>query len=146
MQFFSACYTKEQAKAEYRRLAKIYHPDLGGDEQTMKEINAQFEAFQTHGSQWQALRSEWRTQQPQQQPQAKQKQRQKRKSKIYTVGAIQGAIDRANMQGGSVRYYDGVIVIESAGLKTVVAIPIERGGVTYYTIRQYNVTPKKYAA
>lgn len=39
MQYFSGCYTIDQAKAEYRRLARIHHPDVGGDVRTMQEIN-----------------------------------------------------------------------------------------------------------
>lgn len=145
MQYFSACYTKEQAKAEYRRLVKIHHPDLGGDVQTMQEINAQYDAFQAYGNRWQAPQPQQRTYQPQPQPKPK-KPRKPRKTKIYTVGAVQDAIDRANGRGGGVRYYNGVIVIEEHGLKTIVAIPTERNGVSYYTIRQYNETPKKYVA
>ena len=41
--FFENCKTLDELKAEYRRLSKIYHPDLGGDLETMKQINAQYE-------------------------------------------------------------------------------------------------------
>lgn len=40
--FFENCRTAEEAKVLYRKLAKQYHPDNGGDPETMKEINAQF--------------------------------------------------------------------------------------------------------
>ncbi|NBK77323.1 hypothetical protein D5272_01640 [bacterium D16-76] len=145
MQYFSGCYTIDQAKAEYRRLARIHHPDVGGDVRTMQEIDAQYEDYQKNGNCWNVLN--YTAKAYQQQPQAKpKKSRKPRKTKIYTVGAVQRAIDDANAKCGNVRYYDSVIVIESPGLKTVVAIPTERNGVIYYTIRQYNVTPKKYEA
>lgn len=42
--FFKDCRTAEEVKAEYRKLCKLHHPDNGGDEETMKEVNAQFTA------------------------------------------------------------------------------------------------------
>lgn len=42
--FFENCQTLDELKAEYRRLARIYHPDMGGDTETMQQINAQYEA------------------------------------------------------------------------------------------------------
>lgn len=39
--FFKNIETLEQLKAEYRRLTKLYHPDLGGDLETMKQVNAE---------------------------------------------------------------------------------------------------------
>jgi len=42
MKFFSGCITVEQVKQAYRRLAKEYHPDLGGCLETMKQINLQY--------------------------------------------------------------------------------------------------------
>lgn len=41
MRFFHNVETLEQLKAEYRRLTKLHHPDLGGDLETMKQINAE---------------------------------------------------------------------------------------------------------
>lgn len=41
--YFENCKTLEELKAEYRRLAKRHHPDCGGDAETMKEINNQYE-------------------------------------------------------------------------------------------------------
>ena len=40
--FFSRIITLEELKAEYKRLCKIHHPDLGGDTATMQEINAEY--------------------------------------------------------------------------------------------------------
>jgi hypothetical protein len=42
MKYFTSK-TLDELKAEYRRLAKENHPDLGGDTETMKEINAEFD-------------------------------------------------------------------------------------------------------
>jgi hypothetical protein len=39
MKWFKECKTIDEVKAEYKRLAKQYHPDLGGDTATMQEIN-----------------------------------------------------------------------------------------------------------
>jgi curved DNA-binding protein CbpA len=37
--YFSNCSTSEEIKNEYRRLAKLNHPDIGGDTATMQAIN-----------------------------------------------------------------------------------------------------------
>jgi len=42
MNYFTHCTTLEDVKSEYRRLAKIHHPDLGGDTATMQALNAQY--------------------------------------------------------------------------------------------------------
>lgn len=39
MTYFTNCNTLEELKKEYRRLAMVHHPDLGGDPETMKSIN-----------------------------------------------------------------------------------------------------------
>lgn len=41
---FADCHTVEAVKARYRELAKKHHPDLGGCEETMKQINAAYHA------------------------------------------------------------------------------------------------------
>ena len=44
MKFFQNCKTLQQLRAEYKRLAKIWHPDLqGGDCATMAQINAEYD-------------------------------------------------------------------------------------------------------
>ena len=43
MNYFNICESVEEVKALYRTLARQYHPDLGGDLETMKEINRQYE-------------------------------------------------------------------------------------------------------
>src|SRR5580692_4348582 len=46
MKWFNECLTLEEVKAAYKKLAKQYHPDLGGDTATMQEINKEY-AFAT---------------------------------------------------------------------------------------------------
>lgn len=43
MKFYENCRNLDELKAEYKRLAKMYHPDLGGDEEIMKQVNAQYD-------------------------------------------------------------------------------------------------------
>lgn len=43
MKYFKNCSTIEDLKREYRRLASIHHPDLGGDLETMKAINNEYD-------------------------------------------------------------------------------------------------------
>lgn len=40
--FFDSLSTVEAIKSEYRQLAKQHHPDLGGNAETMKELNCQY--------------------------------------------------------------------------------------------------------
>src|SRR4051794_33671193 len=42
--YFSHLSTVEEIKAEYKRLAKLHHPDHGGDTATMQAINAEYTA------------------------------------------------------------------------------------------------------
>lgn len=44
MKYFTDCTTLEALKKEYRRLCKLYHPDLGGDTATMAAINDEYDA------------------------------------------------------------------------------------------------------
>lgn len=43
MKYFANCKNLEELKKEYRRLAFIHHPDRGGDHETMKAINSEYE-------------------------------------------------------------------------------------------------------
>lgn len=43
MEFFKNCHTLDELKSEYRRLAKAFHPDCGGDAEVMKKVNADYE-------------------------------------------------------------------------------------------------------
>ena len=46
--FFSQIKTIEELKAEYKRLAKLHHPDKGGDVSTMQAINEEYEVAFRH--------------------------------------------------------------------------------------------------
>lgn len=48
MNYFRNCHTLEELKAEYRKLAKTHHPDMGGDLETMQAINAQYDEAVEH--------------------------------------------------------------------------------------------------
>ncbi len=37
--YFSNCNTVDEIKARFKELARKHHPDLGGDTETMKQIN-----------------------------------------------------------------------------------------------------------
>lgn len=43
LHYFEGISTLEEAKKRYRELAKEHHPDRGGDTETMKTINAQYD-------------------------------------------------------------------------------------------------------
>lgn len=42
MNYFAGIGSLDQLKMRYRELCKMYHPDLGGDTEKMKDINAQY--------------------------------------------------------------------------------------------------------
>lgn len=44
-QYFKQCCTSEELKKEYKRLVFLFHPDRGGDTETMQAINAEYERF-----------------------------------------------------------------------------------------------------
>lgn len=43
LKFFNTCKTIEDVKETYRKLAFIHHPDKGGNIETMKEVNNEYE-------------------------------------------------------------------------------------------------------
>lgn len=43
LKWFSECATQEEAKKRFHELAKAHHPDLGGDESIMQQINAEYD-------------------------------------------------------------------------------------------------------
>lgn len=44
MNFFINCQTVQEIKSLFRELAFKYHPDHGGDEETMKQLNNEYQA------------------------------------------------------------------------------------------------------
>ncbi len=42
MKYFNQCKSIDEIKAMYKQLAKQYHPDCGGDTETMQAINAEY--------------------------------------------------------------------------------------------------------
>jgi hypothetical protein len=45
MKYFHNVISQRELKIAYRRLALAYHPDLGGNEKKMKEINEEYNAL-----------------------------------------------------------------------------------------------------
>ena len=45
MKFFFNVASIDELKAQYKKLAKQHHPDLGGDSETMKAVNAEYETL-----------------------------------------------------------------------------------------------------
>lgn len=43
MKYFMNCKTLDDLKKEYRRLAMVHHPDVGGEVETMQAINAEYD-------------------------------------------------------------------------------------------------------
>lgn len=43
--FFDDCFTWDEAKKKYRELAKKMHPDIGGNNSEMAELNAEYSSF-----------------------------------------------------------------------------------------------------
>lgn len=41
--FFGGCETQEDIKKRYKSLCKVYHPDIGGHEETFKQLKTQYE-------------------------------------------------------------------------------------------------------
>ncbi len=41
--FFHGCFSEAEIKTRYRDLCKQHHPDLGGNEETMKAVNLEYE-------------------------------------------------------------------------------------------------------
>jgi len=51
MKFFTDCTTQEEAKKLYHKLAKLFHPDKGGDNEMMIELKKQYDAWDSHSYQ-----------------------------------------------------------------------------------------------
>lgn len=63
LQFFTTCSTLEEAKKLYYKLAKENHPDRGGDLETMKRINNEYDFVTAKLSQGTQFKEEERSQQ-----------------------------------------------------------------------------------
>lgn len=48
MKYFNNCKTLEELRKEYKRLAKANHPDAGGSDEAMKQINTEYEQALKH--------------------------------------------------------------------------------------------------
>jgi hypothetical protein len=48
--YFTKCATLEELKKQYRELCRAHHPDLGGNEETMKLINIEYERLVRSGA------------------------------------------------------------------------------------------------
>ena len=49
LKYFKTCKNVEECKKLYKKLAFMYHPDKGGDTETMKEINNEFDYIMENG-------------------------------------------------------------------------------------------------
>ena len=49
LKYFKNCESKEECKKMYKKLAFKHHPDRGGDTDTMKEINNEFDWIMKNG-------------------------------------------------------------------------------------------------
>lgn len=61
MKYFNNCKTKEEAKAEFRRLAKKLHPDAGGSQEGMVELQKQYDSFEETNARFTEFQREWRS-------------------------------------------------------------------------------------
>lgn len=139
MEYFINCVSAEEGKREYRRLVMKYHPDVGGDLETMKDINTQYEKFKARGT---AAYKSFTYQEP---ARAQKKPRKPKRKRYYTAKAVNDVVEQAKRNGGTVRTYGDTVVIIQDRYKTIVAKPVpERRSENLYTVRQYNETPEKY--
>lgn len=46
--FFQGAHSTEEVKKMYRNLVQIHHPDHGGDEETFKQLNAEYAFLMAH--------------------------------------------------------------------------------------------------
>ena len=59
MKYFENCKTLDEAKKLYLSLAKIHHPDKGGDTAIFQEILNQFEAFKPTSEKYKGEQEQW---------------------------------------------------------------------------------------
>lgn len=83
MNFFQNCYTESEIKARYRDLCKAHHPDLGGSEEMMKQVNLAYE---------ERLRREFRKSMDNDQAEATVDLEREVAAKVAEIVALQGII------------------------------------------------------
>lgn len=137
--YFDNCHTQEEAKRTYRRLAMLHHPDKGGSTAVMQDINAEYSAFTVRHTSYTP---------PRQEP--PKKARKPRRKKYYSRNAVFGHAEECKKDGRAVWYgHNGetVVVAGTERYKTTVAhlAYTDAWGVEHWTVKQYNVMPKKYA-
>lgn len=147
MNYFRDCGSVQELKKEYRSLAMLNHPDMGGDTATMAAINSEYkrmlEIFECGGNKHAESSADSKTQ-DKHYKQAPKKQREK---SYYSGSAIKDFTDRYTMQGGIVFRMDKeTCIFYGSGLKTVIVKEVNHPRLgKVYTTRFYNNMPKKYA-
>jgi len=48
MDFFNDCKNDRERRSRYHKLAKLFHPDRGGDSEIMMELTRQYEGMPSH--------------------------------------------------------------------------------------------------
>jgi len=81
--YFKDCITESEIKRRFRELCKLHHPDLGGDEETMKAVNAAYE---------QCLRGEFRKTMPETEAKEAVEMEREVAAKLAEIIRIQGII------------------------------------------------------
>jgi len=81
--YFHGCNTEPEIKSRYRELCKQHHPDLGGDEETMKAVNLAYE---------QCLRGEYRKTMPETEAEEAVEMEREVAAKLAEIIRIQGII------------------------------------------------------
>ena len=59
MNYFKDCKTLDEAKKHYWELAKIHHPDMGGDKANFQEILNQFQSYRPGEEKFKGETDEW---------------------------------------------------------------------------------------
>lgn len=146
------CRTADELKREYRRLEKENHPDIGGDNAKMQEINAEYQRLLSRfrfggfsgASNVYATQAGRKTEESVNQ----RKPRAKYRKSFYSEKAIMDFSSDFIRQGGiSYRMPEGTTIFYRRGYRTVVVkyAKTTSSGERLYTVRQYNNCPEKYA-
>lgn len=140
--------TPDEIRTEYRRAARLYHPDRGGTDEQMAQLNAAYavamDSAQKYGRA-DAGRTQTRTTA---QERAAQKPRRQRRQTLYTEKYVNGYEDDILENGGSFwdRFGEKYVYVKADGTTVI----FTDTGKTYtdgqrlFTIRHYENMPKKY--